>query len=66
MSYKSKKNAHLYCNLGASFIRLHELGRMSNYPDLSQFSPLKIFDKSADKIQSKQCKGAKTTLPHAN
>ena len=29
MSYESKKNAHL----GASFVRLNELGRVSNYPD---------------------------------
>ena len=35
MSYESKENVHL---LGASFIRLNELGRMSNYPDWSQFS----------------------------
>ena len=30
MSYESKKNAHLKGNLGASLIRLDELGRMSN------------------------------------
>ena len=28
-------------NLGASFIKLNELGRVSNYPDWSQFSPSK-------------------------
>ena len=43
MSYESKKNAHLYGNLGASFIRLNELGRVSNYPDWSQFLPPKMF-----------------------
>ena len=42
------------------FTKLNELGRVSNYPDLSQFSPpkcLEIFDKySADKIQFKNYK----------
>ena len=33
MTYESVKNAHLHSNLGASFIRLNELGRVSNYPD---------------------------------
>jgi hypothetical protein len=33
MSYENKKNAHLKRHLGASFIRLNELGRVSNYPD---------------------------------
>ena len=32
-TYESKKNAHLWDNLGASFIRLNELGRVSNYLD---------------------------------
>ena len=34
MSYESKKNAHLQQHLGASFIRLNELSRVSNYPAL--------------------------------
>ena len=65
LSYESKKNAHLKCHLGASFIRLNELGRLSKYPDWSQFSPskwLEIFDE----IQSKNYKDVKSALPHAN
>ena len=42
----------------------------SNYPNWSQFSPPKMFRNfekiSADKIQSKNYKGGKSTLPHAN
>ena len=30
MSYESKKNAHLWRHLGAFFIRLNELSRVSN------------------------------------
>ena len=33
MTYESKKNAHLQRHLGASFIKLNELGKVSNYPD---------------------------------
>ena len=43
MSYDSKKNDHLQRHLGAFFIRLNELGRVSNYPDCSQFSPPNMF-----------------------
>ena len=52
MSYESKKNAHLYGNLGAIFLRLNE----QIIPIDLNFhlqKCLEIFDKnSADKIQS--------------
>ena len=55
--YKSKKNAHLQRYLGAFFIILDELGRVSN---CCQFSPPKlqrIFDKnSADNVKCKKNK----------
>jgi hypothetical protein len=44
MSYESKENAPFYRHLGASFIRLDDLGRVSDYPDLSQFLPTKMFE----------------------
>ena len=70
MSSENKKNAHLQRHLGPSFIRLNELDRVSNYPNLSQFLPSKCLDlsdkNSADKIQSKNYKGGKFFLSHAN
>ena len=67
MSYENKKNAHLQHHLGASFMRLNELGRVSNYLNFHLQKCLEIFDKnSADKIQSKNYKGGKSALPHAN
>ena len=54
MGYESQKNAHLQSNLGSFFIRLNELGRVSNNPIDANFhlqKSLGIFDKnSADKI----------------
>ena len=40
MSYESKENAHLSSHLGAFFIRLNKLGRVSNW---CQFSPPNFF-----------------------
>jgi hypothetical protein len=61
------KNAHIKCHIGASFIRLNELGRVSNCPDFHLQKCLEIFDKkSADKMKSKNYKGGKSALSHTN
>ena len=43
MSSGNKKNAHLQRQLGANFMRLNELGRVSNESSWCQFSPPKKF-----------------------
>ena len=57
-------------HLGALFIRLNELGWVSNSPIDVNFhlqKSLEIFDEnSADKIQSKISKGDKSVLPREN
>ena len=70
MNSENKINAHLYPHLGALFIRLNELGRCQIILIDLHFhlqKCLEIFDKnSADKIQSKNYKGGKSALRHAN
>ena len=69
MSYDNKKNVHLYSHLGAFFIRLKELNRVSNSPDWCQFAHSKQFgnDKnSAFKNLIQKGQGLESALPHAN
>ena len=62
--WKQEKCSSLAPSRGI-FIRLHELGRVSNQPDWCQFSPqksLEIFDKnSADKLWSEMDKELKVS-----
>ena len=70
MSYKSKKNAHLYRHLGAFFKSSMSLAGCQINPIDVNFQlqeSLEIFDKiSADKNLIQKGQGVESALPHAN
>ena len=64
MSYESNKNAHLFFHLGAIFIRLNALGRVSKLTQLMSIFTSNFFFKFLIKIQLiQEGQGVKSISP---